>query len=265
MIIACATLLGGCSAEMSPAIISGGKVPATVSDVVVRTFDVDSPVGLDVDAASSGLGFELRVPQDAASVPMFQLVVSVRAPQGESPLQLTMASDLETLERPTTLRIPRRMLPSGTVPGGMRLSVVDRGGSRRVIAKESLSLTADELVVATPQPLGEWTFAASDAGATENDFAITSKGLATDESLRFEIVFGSQALDNASFDIGLPDTVVKQRTTGNETRFLSAPSGARGTYRLNLLEAPLKHNCKVTPESGLVGGRIAIEIFCAAR
>lgn len=234
-------------------------------DPIVRVFDVRSPEGLNVDAATSGLGLNIAMPQDVSTTPEFKLTITLAPSDGVDPFTLTLSSELESLERPTSLGIPRSLLPDAVLAGASALVVKDPARIRRVFAQESIKWTEREAIVTTSQPMGEWTFAAEDAQAESNYLVIATSGLTPDESLRYEVEFFEQKRFDRTYEIQLPNDVLKQKIIGNETRYLSAPQKTSGSYGITVLEAPVKKVCAPVIETGALRGRVEALIECKGR
>lgn len=234
------------------------------SEPLVRVFDVESLSGLQVDAAASGLGLDFRIPQDASVTPTFKLTVALTPPIDEEPLYLMWDSDkIESLERPIAIDIPKSLLPEVFAEGSAALVVKDSTGIRRVVAPDALRWEEKKLSITTSQPLGEWSFVSSEvANTVATYFVITTAGLMADESVRYEIAYSNQRLVIKNYEIGLPDQVIRQKVTGEETRSVSASSNVRGIYQVRVLEAPVEKTCAPVPETGMLQGRVAIAITC---
>ena len=106
-------------ADRPPAVV---PTPEAVPQNVMREFLVQSLVGLDVDASTSGLGFDLTVPQDVVSTTgEFRLVVNLAASNDSGPLSLTFGSEeIGSLERPAKFMFPRPCCLTRSRPGPRR-------------------------------------------------------------------------------------------------------------------------------------------------
>ena len=157
------------------------------------------------------------------------------------------------------------MLPDAVAAGASSLVVKDAKGIYSVIAPEAIDRSADAVTITTSQPFGAWSFAtAIDSQIAASYLAITVSGLESYESLRYEVRFLRQRLANQGFDVKLPEHVVFQKITGNETRYVSAPANAFGEYAVKALEGPFDKDC-TSSGTGTMNGRVDLTIACKKR
>lgn len=245
---------------------TGGHSVKKARVEIAREFNIQSTVGLQVDAATSGLGFGLVVPPDVSPTPQFKLVVSLDSVGDEGGLGLTMQSDeVDALERPSRIEIPRTMLQPSVVEGESALAITDLNGLKRILAPGAIKWNEDVAVVSTSQPLGQWSFVSADEATSANGLIVTVTGLAADESIRYDVAFAEQHRPGKRFDVAVAVDPIKQKITGNGTRYVAGPAGTDGNYELTLLEAPLRKTCVQSSETGLLRGQISISIACQAK
>lgn len=265
--------LCACRAKIEAHVASGKPLPAevaapgTTSDEVTREFLVQSLIGLNVDASTSGLGFGLAVPQDVVSTTdEFRLVVTLGGSNASDSLALTFGSeDIGSLERPATFAFPASMLPQSVSEDGSSLMVKDAKGIYSVIAPEAIEHSGDAVTIKTSQPFGAWSFAgATDFAVSASYLVVEVAGLENYESLRYEVKFSRQRVLNQKYEVRLPEHVVFQKITGNETRYVSAPANATGDYVVTVLEGPLRKDCSL-PSMGTLNGRVTLKIVCKSR
>lgn len=241
--------------------------PETAPADVTREFLVQSLIGLNVDASTSGLGFGLAVPQDVVSTTEeFRLVVTLAGSNGSDALALTFGSeDIGSLERPATFAFPASMLPPSVSDGAASLVVKDAKGIYSVIAPEAIEHAGDAVTIKTSQPFGAWSFAGTtDSAVSASYLAVEVSGLENYESLRYEVRFARQRLLNQKYEVRLPEHVVFQKIAGNETRYVSAPANATVDYVLTVLEGPVRKDCS-PPGAGTLNGRVTLKIVCVSR
>lgn len=83
----------GCNGSIEAGRVAGqAQVPQGDDEVRVRTFDIDSIVGIDVDEDASGLGVALTIPEGAVVATQFKVVASVRPSTASNAMQLTLES-----------------------------------------------------------------------------------------------------------------------------------------------------------------------------
>jgi hypothetical protein len=259
----------GCRSSISAVASTGAARPVHDAPVypLVRVFDVESPTGLTVDAATSGLGFAIDIPKGTSTTATFKVTFRFTPAIDGLPFYLGVSSDdVGTLERPLKVEIPLSMLGGDVAPGeGTGLVVTGTDGVRRLLGSGSLAWKEASVVVTTSQPFGEWTFAAL-AGtlAAARSLAIAVSGLEPAETLIFKVQFLRQRVLAESYEVRPPDAEVVQEVAGNETRFLVASASGVGDYDVTVGVAPAGKACTVMPAAGPLDVNVQVAITCAS-